>query len=49
LSNCPLKVNAIVSEKDERFSQITIKYTILDQLNDKVCRGIMKIGFTKMI
>lgn len=47
LSRCPLKINAKVIEKDERFSQITVKYVILDQLDDKVCRGIMKIGFIR--
>lgn len=47
LSNCPLKVEAKVIEKDTRFSQITVKYVILDKLNEKVCRGSMKIGFIK--
>lgn len=45
LSNGPLIVKGQVIEKDERFSQITVKYEILDQKNVKVCRGIMKIGF----
>jgi acyl dehydratase len=47
LSRCPLKINAEVIDKDERFSQITVKYVILDQSDSKVCKGIMKIGFTE--
>ncbi len=47
LSHCPLKVNAEVSEKDECFSQITLKFSIFNQNKEKVCRGIMKIGFVK--
>jgi len=47
LSQCPLKIEATVTEKDERFSQITVKYTICNQLAVKVCKGTMKIGFVK--
>lgn len=47
LSNCPLNVRAKVIDKDERFSLIVLKYEIFDKLNEKVCRGIMKIGFVK--
>jgi acyl dehydratase len=45
LSNCPLKVTGKIMEKDDRFKQITIKYTIIDQKDTKVSRGKMKIGF----
>lgn len=47
LSHCPLKIRASVIEKDERFHQIVVKYMIFDQLDIKVCYGIMKIGFLK--
>ena len=47
LSQCPLKVNAVVVEKDDRFRQMKIKYSIFNQLDEKVCKGFMKIGFTK--
>ena len=33
--------------KDDRFSEITIKFNITDKLGEKVSRGIMKIGITK--
>ena len=45
LSKCPLVVSGKVVSKDERFSQITIKYAITNTDNEKVSRGIMKIGF----
>ena len=47
ISRCPLTVHAKVIEKDERFSQIVLKYDIKDTFNDKVCRGKMKIGVIK--
>ena len=47
ISRCPLTVHAKVIEKDERFSQIVLKYDIKDTCNDKVCRGKMKIGVIK--
>lgn len=47
LSKCPLKVQAKVTEKDDRFLQMTIKYVMFDQTGDKVCKGLMKIGFVK--
>lgn len=46
LSLCPLEVEATVIEKEERFSQITLKYCMRDQHHDKVARGTMKIGVT---
>lgn len=45
LSSSPLNVKAIVSNKDDRFKQIELKYSIYDKDNKKVCRGLMKIGF----
>ena len=45
LSNCPLEVVGKVIEKDDRFRQMTIKYTITDKNNTKVSKGKMKIGF----
>lgn len=45
LSNCPLEVVGKVIEKDDRFKQMTIKYTITDNNNTKVSKGKMKIGF----
>lgn len=47
ISKCPLTVSAKVVSKDDRFSIITLKYSITNQANEKVCRGTMKIGFTK--
>lgn len=47
LSSSPLKIIAEVIEKDNRFYQIKLKYVIINKLNEKVCRGIMKIGFVK--
>lgn len=46
LSRCPLEVKAKVTEIDERFNTIKLKYQILDNTLDKVLRGSMKIGFT---
>ncbi len=45
LSRCPLTVVGKVTEKDDRFSRITIKFTIIDKMDEKVSRGTMKIGF----
>lgn len=47
ISKCPLNVSAKVISKDDRFSVITLKYSITNKENEKVCRGTMKIGFTK--
>lgn len=47
LSKCPLTVHGKVISKDERFSQITIKFNIVDIQAEKVLRGIMKIGIIK--
>ena len=47
LSSSPLKIQAKVIEKDDRFKQITLKYYITDKDDKKVCRGNMKIGFLK--
>ena len=44
ISKCPIKINAKVIEKDDRFNRITIKYQMCDQTGEKVCRGIMNIG-----
>ena len=44
VSNSPLKVVGKVIEKDDRFRQITIKYSITDKNGTKVSRGKMKIG-----
>ena len=44
LSNCPLKVSGKIVEKEDRFKQITVKYTIKDHKDTKVSRGKMKIG-----
>ena len=46
LSKMPLTVNAKVVSKDERFKQITLKYTIEDNTKSKVVRGTMKVGVT---
>lgn len=45
LSKCPLEVTGKVIEKDDRFKQITIKFSITDKEGTKVSRGIMKVGF----
>ncbi len=45
LSRCPLTVVGKVTKKDDRFSRITIKFTIIDKMDEKVSRGTMKIGF----
>ena len=45
LSQCPLTVEAKVISKDERFSLISVKYSIYNNLRKKVCRGTMEIGF----
>lgn len=47
VSSSPLKVKGEVIEKDDRFSRITVKFSILDKNNVKVCRGIMQIGVLK--
>lgn len=47
LSKMPLNIIAKVINKDERFKQITLKYTIEDNTKEKVVRGTMKVGFTK--
>ena len=45
LSNCPLTVSGVITEKDDRFRVITIKYTITDIKGVKVSRGKVKVGF----
>lgn len=44
IKSSPLKVRGEVISKDDRFSQITVKVSIFDKQQIKVCRGIMKIG-----
>ena len=45
LSRCPLTVSGEVTDKDERFQRITLKFTITDNTATKVARGTMAIGF----
>jgi len=47
LSKSPLTVIGKIIDKEERFSQITIKFSITNCEKEKVARGIMKIGFLK--
>ena len=47
LSACPLTITGEVAAKDERFSTIDVKFNITNNLNEKVARGIMKIGIMK--
>lgn len=47
LSTCPLKVRGEVSEIDERFRRIILKVIILNNLGEKVARGIMKVGLVE--
>ena len=44
IKDSPLIVEAEVTEKDDRFNQITLKYQIKNQSFIKVCKGRMKIG-----
>lgn len=44
VSSSPLRVRGEVIEKDDRFSRITVKISILDKNGAKVCRGVMQIG-----
>jgi len=46
ITSSPLTIKGEVIAKDDRFSQITLKISILDKQEKKVCRGIMKIGVT---
>lgn len=46
ISKCPLKITAKVTEKEERFNTIKLKYSITDNTLEKVLRGNMIIGFT---
>lgn len=47
LSSSPLRIRGEVIEKDDRFLRITVKVSIFDQQNQKVCRGTMQIGVTE--
>ena len=47
ISKCPLTVRGTVKEKDERFLTITLKFEIVNQDHEKVCKGKMRIGFLK--
>lgn len=44
IETSPLTVKGEITAKDERFSQITLKISIFDKEQKKVCRGNMKIG-----
>lgn len=47
LSTCPLTITGKVISKDERFLTIDVKFSITNILNEKVSRGIIKIGIIK--
>ena len=47
LSTCPLTITGKVINKDERFSTIDIKFNVINNLEEKVSRGIMKVGILK--
>ena len=47
LSTCPLTITGKVVKKDERFLTIDVKFVITNKLNEKVSKGVMKIGFLK--
>lgn len=44
ITSSPLKIKGEVIDKDDRFSRIKVKVSIMDNNNIKVCRGIMNIG-----
>ena len=44
LSDSPLTITGKVIEINEMFKQFTIAFTILNNRNEKVCRGTMKVG-----
>lgn len=44
ITSSPLKIKGEVIDKDDRFSRIKVKVSIMDNNNTKVCRGIMHIG-----
>lgn len=44
IADCPLKVCGQVEDKDERFRFITLKFTMINTKEEKVCKGKMKIG-----
>lgn len=45
VSDSPFNIRGKVIEKNDIFKQITIQVTINNNKNQKVCRGIMKVGF----
>ena len=47
LSTCPLKITGKVISKDVRFSTIDVKFSIINNIEEKVSRGTMKIGVLK--
>ncbi len=44
LKDSPLTIKGKVVEKNEMFKEFTIKYEILNNKNEKVTRGTMKVG-----
>ena len=44
ISDSPLTIKGIVSEINEDFKQIKINVSITNKKQEKVCRGIMKVG-----
>jgi len=44
IESSPLTIKGEVISKDDRFSRITVKVSVFDKNNIKVCRGIMQIG-----
>lgn len=44
ISSSPLKITGKVIEKDERFKYIVIKFSIQNNLGEKVSKGKMKVG-----
>ena len=44
LKDSPLTIKGKVIDKNEMFKEFTIKYEILNNKNEKVTRGTMKVG-----
>ncbi len=47
ISDSPLTITGQVTNINNVFKQITINFSILNNKNIKVCRGIMKVGVLK--
>ena len=47
LSACPLRVSGEIVEIDERFRRIVLKVIIRNALDEKVARGMMKVGLVE--